>query len=40
MSVVVLFGYEMKVTVLVGWVIDAPVGNNLGILALWQERSR
>lgn len=39
-SVVVLFGYEMKVTVLVDWAIDAPVGNNLGILALWQERSR
>ena len=31
-SVVVLVGYEMKAIVLVDWVIDAPVGNNLCIL--------
>ena len=27
-----LIDYEMKVTELVGWVIDAPVENNLGIV--------
>ena len=29
---VVLVDYEMKVTELVGWVIDAPVENNLSIV--------
>ena len=29
---VVLVDYEMKVTELMGWVIDAPVENNLGIV--------
>lgn len=33
-SVVVLVDYEMKVIGLVGWIIDAPVGNNLGIVPL------
>lgn len=29
---VVLVDYEMKVTELVGWTIDAPVENNLSIV--------
>lgn len=33
-SVTVLVDYEMKVIGLVDWVIDAPVGNKLGIVPL------
>lgn len=31
-KVAVLADYEIKVTELMGWVIDAPVENNLGIV--------